>query len=236
MCDDNSSESDGIFGFYIAIFSSFLFFFFSFQSKRIIPRWRYGRVTRKAALFRPFRNPLSDFPSVWCAATPSPSLEHWVLSIFHAILSTPVSLAKRHHRQSSFPGCGSWICEIGKLSVSLLSLPLLRFTLSSFPPVFFFHPYGGTKGQSSSWEYSEEYVDTWRYIISSSFNFQFSAIDVDGEKNIALFVSEEFRRSIIRFRVEEVKRVIFISICEKVTRSYDHRVRIPISSGIRVRG
>lgn len=138
MCDDNSSESDGIFGFYIAIFSSFLFFFFSFQSKRIIPRWRYGRVTRKAALFRPFRNPLSDFPSVWCAATPSPSLEHWVLSIFHAILSTPVSLAKRHHRQSSFPGCGSWICEIGKLSVSLLSLPLLRFTLSSFPPVFFF--------------------------------------------------------------------------------------------------
>lgn len=170
MCDDNSSESDGIFGFYIAIFSSFLFFFFSFQSKRIIPRWRYGRVTRKAALFR---NPLSDFPSVWCAATPSPSLEHWVLSIFHAILSTPVSLAKRHHRQSSFPGCGSWICEIGKLSVSLLFLPLLRFTLSSFPPVFF----SSIQRDKGTIEFLEIFGRIRRYVtIYYFFQFQFSIL------------------------------------------------------------
>lgn len=123
------------------------------------------------------------------------------------------------------PGVGHEFVKLESCLFLFSPSPSSVLHFPRFPP-FFFHPYTsspdpprGTKGQSSSWEYSEEYVDTWRYIISSSFNFQLSAIDVDGEKNIALFVSEEFRRSIIRFRVEEVKRVIFISICEKVTRN-----------------
>lgn len=121
-----------------------------------------GELTRKAAS-SPIPNPLSDFPLVWCAAVPpSSSPVHWVLSIFHAILSTPVSLAERHH-QTSFPGCGSWICEIGKLSVSLLLFsppfytfpPLFSSRVRALPPRSRVNLHEGTKGSS---EYSEEYV------------------------------------------------------------------------------
>lgn len=195
-----------------------------------------GELTRKAAS-SPIPNPLSDFPSVWCAAVPpSSSPVHWVLSIFHAILSTPVSLAKRHH-QTSFPGCGSWICEIGKLSVSLLLFsppfytfpPLFSSRVQALPPRSRVDLHERTKGSS---EYSEEYATMYYF-----FQFQFSILDVErGKKSRYLF---QFRQSIQfesitdrgYFRVEEGwdvgERVISISIREKVKRLC---VRIPISS------
>lgn len=158
-----------------------------------------GELTRKAAS-SPIPNPLSDFPSVWCAAVPpSSSPVHWVLSIFHAILSTPVSLAERHH-QTSFPGCGSWICEIGKLSVSLLLFsppfytfpPLFSSRVRALPPRSRVDLHEGTKGSS---EYSEEYVTTMYSegyaTMYYFFQFQFSILG-DGRrtgKKIALFVS-----------------------------------------------
>lgn len=161
-----------------------------------------GELTRKAAS-SPIPNPLSDFPSVWCAAVPpSSSPVHWVLSIFHAILSTPVSLAERHH-QTSFPGCGSWICEIGKLSVSLL----LSFPLLFSPPFYTFlvaRPSPSPsisrgsprrdKGFFGIFGRIRDGGDTRRCIISSSFNFQFSAMDVErGKKSRYLF---QFRQSV----------------------------------------
>lgn len=147
-----------------------------------------GELTRKAAS-SPIPNPLSDFPSVWCAAVPpSSSPVHWVLSIFHAILSTPVSLAERHH-QTSFPGCGSWICEIGKLSVSLLLFSPPFYTFPSLfssrvralpPPISRGSP-RRDKGFFGIFGRIRDGGDMRRCIISSSFNFQFSAMD--GEKN-----------------------------------------------------
>lgn len=157
-----------------------------------------GELTRKAAS-SPIPNPLSDFPSVWCAAVPpSSSPVHWVLSIFHAILSTPVSLAERHH-QTSFPGCGSWICEIGKLSVSLLLFsppfytfpPLFSSRVRALPPRSRMDLYEGTKGSS---EYSEEYVtagirDDVLFLLVSIFNSRRRT----GKKSRYLF---QFRQSV----------------------------------------
>lgn len=190
-----------------------------------------GELTRKAAS-SPIPNPLSDFPSVWCAAVPpSSSPVHWVLSIFHAILSTPVSLAERHH-QTSFPGCGSWICEIGKLSVSLLLFSPPFYTFPSLfssrvralpPPISRGSP-RRDKGFFGIFGRIHDGGDTRRCIISSSFNFQFSAMDVErGKKSRYLF---QFRQSVQfesitdrgYFRVEESWDVVIsISIREKVT-------------------
>lgn len=113
------------------------------------------------------------------------------------------------------PGVGPWICEIGKLSVSLPSsiLHFPRFLLSCF----FHHaskpssspPRRGTKGQSGSLEYSEEYVDTWRRIISSSFNFQFSRRPT-GRKNRAICfrtVWTEYIQSLKVFRIQGLRAV-----------------------------
>lgn len=148
-----------------------------------------GELTRKAAS-SPIPNPLSDFPSVWCAAVPpSSSPVHWVLSIFHAILSIPVSLAERHH-QTSFPGCGSWICEIGKLSVSLL---LFSPPFYTFPPLFSSRvralpPRISTKGQRVLRNIRK---NTWRRGYATMyyfFQFQFSILDVErGKKSRYLF-------------------------------------------------
>lgn len=143
-----------------------------------------GELTRKAAS-SPIPNPLSDFPSVWCAAVPpSSSPVHWVLSIFHAILSTPVSLAERHH-QTSFPGCGSWICEIGKLSVSLLlfSPPFYTFPSLFSSRVRALPPRISTKGQRVLRNIRK---NTWRRGYATMyyfFQFQFSILDVERGKN-----------------------------------------------------
>lgn len=171
-----------------------------------------GELTRKAAS-SPIPNPLSDFPSVWCAAVPpSSSPVHWVLSIFHAILSTPVSLAERHH-QTSFPGCGSWICEIGKLSVSLL----LSFPLLFSPPFYTFlvarpspSPPDLHKGTKGSSEYSEEYVtagirDDVLFLPVSIFNSR--RWTSNGEKNRVICFSLDRVYSLKVLQTEVISRL-----------------------------
>lgn len=133
---------------------------------------------------------------------------HWVLSIFHAILSTPVSLAERHH-QTSFPGCGSWICEIGKLSVSLL---LFSPPFYTFPPLFSSRvralpPRISTKGQRFFGIFGRirDGGDTRRCIISSSFNFQFSTSN--GEKNRVICFSLDRVYSLKVLQTEVISRL-----------------------------
>lgn len=99
------------------------------------------------------------------------------------------------------PGVGPWICEIGKLSVSLPSsiLHFPRFLLS-----YFFHhasklytsspPPQRDKGTIGFFGIFGRTRDDVLFLPVSIFNF----LDVQREGKIALFVSEQFGQSIYR--------------------------------------
>lgn len=144
----------------------------------------------------------------------------WYTGIFHAILSTPVSPAKRHHGAVSSRGCVGH--EFVKLESCLFPFP-------PPPPILHFPPRFSTalldsrvdhRGRNNVGEHAfERTLTTIRVDVCCYFfpRFQFS---IRGKKNMA----ETLRR--IQFRrctVEGVVGVIFNLLIKKVeTRNDSH--------------
>lgn len=150
-----------------------------------------GELTRKAAS-SPIPNPLSDFPSVWCAAVPPSSSRYTGFSVFSMPFYRHQSVWRRDTTRPVSPGVGHEFVKLESCLFLFFSSPL-HFTLSPrfsrrasepFPPGSpqrdkgFFGIFGRIRDGG----------DTRRCIISSSFNFQFSAMDVErGKKSRYLF-------------------------------------------------
>lgn len=159
-----------------------------------------GELTREAASKPPLRlsvGLMRGHPSP--SSSPLPGF-----SVFSMPFYRHQSVWRGDTTRPVSPGVGPWICEIGKLSVSLPSsiLHFPRFLLSCFfhhasKPSFsssgrdkgtigFFGIFGGIR----------RHVTTYYF-----FQFQFSifsVIDVQRGGKIALFVSEQFGQSIYR--------------------------------------
>lgn len=117
------------------------------------------------------------------------------------------------------PGVGHEFVKL-ESCLFLFPPPFYTFLVSSSPVFSIMRPsllsplQGGTKGQSGSLEYSEEYVDTWRRIISSSFNFQFSRWST--------------------FNGEEKSRYLFQNSLDRVYTEFESISDIGFEGGVRV--
>lgn len=157
-----------------------------------------GELTREAASKPPLRlsvGLMRGHPSP--SSSPLPGF-----SVFSMPFYRHQSVWRGDTTRPVSPGVGPWICEIGKLSVSLPSsiLHFPRFLLSCF-----FH-HASKPSFSSSTEGQRDNRVLWNirkntstrddvlFLPVSIFNF----LDVQREGKIALFVSEQFGQSIYR--------------------------------------